>query len=79
MSETQGQRGGSMRKQAVRNAGPSYRVGGENLGILAPLHTLDDDYRDEPAEPEDSDRVPEPEAPGRIRHLLERLTRPRDP
>ena len=38
------------------------------------MRTLSDDYADEPAEPEDSDRVPEPRAePGLVRRLLPRL------
>jgi len=39
------------------------------------MRTLEDDYHDEPTEPEDSDREPEPESPGPIRRVLDRLTR----
>jgi hypothetical protein len=39
------------------------------------MSTLCDEYHDEPTEPED-DVEPEPEPPGRLRRLIERLTRP---
>ena len=48
--------------------------GGENVGVSVPIRTLSDDYHDEPTESEDSDRVPEPEAPGLIRRVLDRLS-----
>jgi hypothetical protein len=54
-----------------RNAGAF--VGGEIVGVSVPLHTLSDDFHDEPIEPEDSDRVPEPEPPGLIRRVFDRL------
>ncbi len=41
--------------------------------IPVPMMTLSDEYHDEPAEPQDSDRVPVPEPPGRIRQLVDRL------
>ena len=42
--------------------------------IAVPSTTLSDEYHDEPAEPEDSDRVPEPEPPSRVRRVVDRLT-----
>ena len=47
---------------------------GPDLLVPVPLETLSDEYRDEPAEPEDSDREPEPEPPSRVRRVLDRLT-----
>jgi hypothetical protein len=38
------------------------------------MSTLCDEYRDEPTEPED-DREPEPDPPGLIRRVIERLSR----
>lgn len=59
-----------------RNAGAFL---GPDLLVPVPMHTLEDEYRDEPAEPEDSAREPEPEPPGRVRRVLDRLTgRPED-
>jgi len=59
--------------------GPGDRNAGAFLGpdvlVPAPLRTLEDDYHDEPTEPEDSDREPEAEPPGMLRRLLDRLTR----
>jgi hypothetical protein len=45
--------------------------------IPVPTRTLSNDYSDEP-EPEDSDRVPEPKKPGRVRRVLDRLGRQSD-
>jgi hypothetical protein len=45
--------------------------------IPVPMRTLSDDYSDVP-EPEDSDRVPEPEEPGLVRRLLDKLVRRSD-
>jgi hypothetical protein len=43
------------------------------------MSTLSDEYHDEPTEPEDSDRVPEPQAPSLIRRIVEQLfRRPKD-
>ena len=55
-----------------RNAGAFL---GPDLLIPVPMHTLSDEYRDEPTEPEDSDREPEPEPPRRIRRVLDKLIR----
>ena len=66
------------RKRSVRNAGafanPSGTGGG---GIPVPMSTLSDEYRDEPTEPEDSDRVPEPEPPSLAHRVVERLRHPK--
>ena len=45
---------------------------GPYVMVPVPIRTLSDEYHDEP-EPEDSDRVPEPEPPSRLRRLLRRL------
>ncbi len=58
------------RRSATRNAGAFL---GPDLLVPVPLRTLDDDYRDEPAEPEESDREPAPEPRGRVRRVLDRL------
>jgi hypothetical protein len=58
------------RRKAERNAGAFLGPFG---AALVPMRTLDDDYHDEPAEPEDSDRVPEPEPPSRLRRLIRRI------
>ena len=42
--------------------------------IAVPIRTLSDDYSDLPAEPEE-DREPEPEAPGKVHRLVDRLAR----
>ena len=59
-------------RQAERNAGAFL---GPDVLVPAPMRTLDDEYHDEPTEPEDSDREPEPEPPGAIRRVLDRLKR----
>lgn len=46
---------------------------GPDVLLPVPMSTLSDEYRDEPAEPEDSDRVPEREPPSRLRRVLARL------
>lgn len=43
--------------------------------VPVPMRTLSDDYTDQPAEPEDSDRVPDPEPPGLVRRVVDQLTR----
>jgi hypothetical protein len=58
--------------QGKRNAGA---FPGPDVLVPTPIRTLSDDYHDEPAEPEDSDREPEPESSGVIQRLLDRLTR----
>ena len=59
------------KRQPERNAGVFL---GPDLLMPVPMRTLSDDYRDSPAEPEDSEREPEPEPPGRVRRMLNRLT-----
>jgi hypothetical protein len=46
---------------------------GPDLLVPVPMRTLSDDYHDERTEPED-DHVPEPEPPGLIRRVVDRLT-----
>jgi hypothetical protein len=61
------------RKRGERNAGAF--MGSDAFGMIAvPSRSLSDEYHDEPAEPEDSDRVPEPEPPGRIKRIVKRLS-----
>ena len=62
-------------KQAVRNAGAFANPSGIGGGVPVPMRTLSDEYHDEPTEPEDSDRVPEPEPPGLARRFVEWLRR----
>ncbi len=63
-------------RQAEHNAGAFLSPVGT---IPAPMSTLSDEYRDEPAEPQDSDRVPEPEPPGLVRRIIERLEHRSEP
>ena len=58
--------------RAQRNAGAFL---GPDLLVPVPMSTLSDEYRDEPTEPEDSERAPEFEPPGRVRRVLEKLRR----
>jgi hypothetical protein len=60
------------RRRAERNAGVFLGPAPLPL-VVAPIRTLSDEYQDEPAEPEDSDRVPEPEPPSRLRRLIRRI------
>jgi hypothetical protein len=62
------------RKQAVRNAGAFVDPSGVGGGIPTVIRTLSDDYHDEP-EPEDTDRVPEPEPPNIAGRVVEWLRR----
>ncbi|MFI5225232.1 MAG: hypothetical protein ACHQ3P_01000 [Candidatus Limnocylindrales bacterium] len=80
MSEPQSKHGEPPRKTAVRNAG-AFAGGGAGgfQSIPVPMSTLSDEYNDEPAEPEDSDRMPDPEPPGVVQRILDRLTRSRNP
>ena len=60
-------------KGPVRNAGAFLSP--DPFGMIAvPMRTLSDEYHDTPAEPEDSDRVPEPEPEGLVRRTVDRLT-----
>jgi hypothetical protein len=54
------------------NAGAFLSPDGIGMAPV-PMRTLSDEYRDQPTEPEDSDRVPALEPPGLIRRLLTRL------
>ena len=60
------------RRRPEPNAGAFL---GPDLLIPVPMTTLSDEYRDEPAEPEDSDREPEPEPAGLARRILDGLGR----
>ena len=60
-------------KRPVKNAGAF--MGADPFGMIAvPSMTLSDEYRDVPAEPQDSDRVPDPEPVGVVRRAVDRLT-----
>jgi hypothetical protein len=61
-------------KRAERNAGAFIDPSGIGGAIPVPMRTLSDDYHDAPTEPEDSDRVPEPEPPSLIRRIVDRLS-----
>ena len=65
-------------KRAERNAGAFANPSGIGGGIPVPMRMLSDDYDDEPTEPEDSGRIPEPEPPGRIQRVVDRLAQPLD-
>lgn len=60
-------------KRAEHNAGAFYGTGGTGGGMIpVPMSTLSDEYHDKPTDPPD-DRVPEPEPPGFIRRVIDRL------
>jgi hypothetical protein len=59
-------------RRAERNAGAFL---GPDITVPVPMRTLSDDYTDEPAEAEDSERVPDPEPPGFLRRAVEQLAR----
>ena len=62
------------RERPVHNVGAF--LGPDPIGVAAvPNLTLSDEYHDERAEPVDSSRVPDPEPPGLVRRLLDRLGR----
>lgn len=60
------------RRRAEHNAGAFL---GPFVMVPVPMRTLSDDYHDDPTEPEDSDRIPEPEPPSRLRRLIRRIRR----
>jgi len=50
---------------------------GPDVLIPAPMRTLSDEYHDAPTEPdEDSSRVFDPEPPGLVRRVIDKLARP---
>lgn len=50
------------------------------LGIGLPaVRTLSDEYHDTRAEPLDSDRVPDPEPPGLVHKVIDRVRPHKDP
>ena len=59
------------RRQAEHNAGAFYGPDGYGM-IPVPMNTLSDEYRDVPVEPED-DHVPEPEPPGLVQRVIDRV------
>ena len=59
------------RKKPVHNAGVFLTDTSYGM-IPVPMSTLSVEYHDQPAEPEDSDRVPEPPQPGLLRRLVDR-------
>jgi hypothetical protein len=68
-----------MSRPKPRRAEPSAGAFlGPDLLVPASMHTLADDYRDEPTYPED-EREPEPEPPGLVRRVIDRLMRRPDP
>ena len=60
-------------RRAESNAEALYSPDGLEV-IPVWMHTLSDEYRDEPVDPPD-DHEPEPEPPGPIERVLERLAR----
>ncbi len=58
------------RRQAERNAGAFL---GPDMLVPVPMRTLGEEYRDRPTEPVDSEREPEPEPPGFVHRMIERL------
>ncbi len=60
------------RKKAVHNAGAFLTDTSYGM-IPIPMSTLGDEYHDGPVEPEDSDRVPEPEQRGLFGRLIDRI------
>lgn len=68
-----------MSRPKPRRAEPSAGAFlGPDLLVPASMHTLADDYRDEPTYPED-EREPEPEPPDLVRRVIDRLMRRPDP
>lgn len=58
-------------RRAERSAGAFL---GPSILVPASMRTLSDEYRDEPTYPED-EREPEPEPPGLVRRVIDRLAR----
>ena len=59
-------------KKAVHNAGAFLTDTSYGM-IPIPMSTVGDEYHDEPTEPEDSDRLPDPERQGLLRRLVDRI------
>lgn len=59
------------RKRGVHNAGAFANPMGNGGGVPAPMHTLSDDYSDDPTEPEDSESEPELAATGVLHRIVE--------
>lgn len=78
MGEIKPRHGEPEPKRAEHNAGAFLGAGGIQA-MPVPMSTLSDEYHDEPTEPEDSDRIPEPEPPGLVRRVIDRLTGRRSP
>ncbi len=58
-------------RRKVERSGAFLSDGFQNIPV--PIKTLSDEYHDRP-EPEDSDRVPEPEPEGLVTRVAHRLT-----
>jgi hypothetical protein len=60
------------RRRPERNAGAFLAP---DMTLPVPMRTLSDEYEDRPAEPEEeAEPGPEPERPGLLERILERLT-----
>ena len=57
-------------RRGEHNAGAFLNPSGIGGAYPVPMSTLSDEYHDEPTEPEDSDRVPEPEPPGLAQRVV---------
>ena len=62
------------RKAPAHTAGAFFSPDPKGM-IVVPTRTLSDEYHDEPTEPEDSDRIPEPGPPSLVERIMERLGR----
>ena len=62
-------------RRAERNAGAFLGPDSGLSMIPIPMSTLSDEYRDEPTEPEDSERVPDAQPSGRLLRVVDRLAR----
>ena len=66
------------RKAPAHSAGAFFSSDPKGM-IVVPTRTLSDEYHDEPTEPEDSDRVPEPGPPGLVKRIVGHLGRRSNP
>jgi hypothetical protein len=62
---------GDQERRKVEKAGAFLSDGFQNIAV--PIRTLSDEYHDTP-EPQDSDRVPDPEPDGLATRLMHRIT-----